>query len=311
MPSGTNFTNARTYIIQAASDLFGTNSLEVASVTNAWYAVGVGNQYPIAMCGNNNPYNFQQNIYTVVSVPTNTTVTWSGSSNINFIVGQTGQSVTISICTGYAATLTAVLTGAVNDTLSRTLAISNGLLTVVPQLGAIDVDYYHPCAECYDWSIGTNFTSEVGTGDITCTSTNVLTLEPLYNAEGEYIQVRARANGCYSPWQSREVSIWHPEIDGTNSYLNPMSGEPFWVNLVEPVPDNGNIGTIQYYWYFGDTLFEITDEPYLHSYNWPCGDHQLTVVVHADDHEISTMTDFWGMCIHGTSSTACFNSNDE
>ena len=39
------FTDARTYSIQAASDLFGSCSNEVLQTTNAWYAVGVGNAY--------------------------------------------------------------------------------------------------------------------------------------------------------------------------------------------------------------------------------------------------------------------------
>ena len=38
----TNFAGARQGTIQAASDLYGSNSSEVASVTNAWAAVGVG-----------------------------------------------------------------------------------------------------------------------------------------------------------------------------------------------------------------------------------------------------------------------------
>jgi Zn-dependent metalloprotease len=45
MTSNTNFSNARSYTIQAALDLYGHCSPEVANVTNAWYAVGVGSQY--------------------------------------------------------------------------------------------------------------------------------------------------------------------------------------------------------------------------------------------------------------------------
>jgi Zn-dependent metalloprotease len=40
--SGTTYANARQYTIQAATDLYGACSKEVASTTNAWYAVGVG-----------------------------------------------------------------------------------------------------------------------------------------------------------------------------------------------------------------------------------------------------------------------------
>jgi Zn-dependent metalloprotease len=45
MTSLSNFQDARFYSIQAAIDLFGSCSPEVESVTNAWYAVGVGQPY--------------------------------------------------------------------------------------------------------------------------------------------------------------------------------------------------------------------------------------------------------------------------
>lgn len=42
LSSSSTFANARTYGIQAATDLFGADSAEVIATTNAWYAVGVG-----------------------------------------------------------------------------------------------------------------------------------------------------------------------------------------------------------------------------------------------------------------------------
>ena len=45
MIPGSTYANARTYSIQAATDLFGAGSTQVQSVTNAWYAVGVGAAY--------------------------------------------------------------------------------------------------------------------------------------------------------------------------------------------------------------------------------------------------------------------------
>lgn len=289
-----------------------TNSNHPNSTWNSEVGYGLVDAYAavlaVSISGPGNPYSIQQVTYTANYIPANTTVTWSGSSSVNFIGGQSGESVTISICGSGAATLTATMSGALTDTLSRTFFVSDGYLTTIPGPGYIDVSYYHPYAQCYDWVISTNFTSEIGNGTITCNNAEILTLEPVdSNTYDGYIQVWAQANGCYSPWRAEEISIWHPEIDNSNSYLNPMIGEPFWVNLVEPVPDNGKIGTIQYYWYFHDTLFEITDEPYIHSYAWPCGEYQLSVVVHFDDYEMNTMTDFWGMCPYGTSSTAYLN----
>lgn len=45
LSASSTFSNARTYGIQAAQDLYGADSAEVIAVTNAWYAVGVGEAY--------------------------------------------------------------------------------------------------------------------------------------------------------------------------------------------------------------------------------------------------------------------------
>lgn len=45
MTPGTTYADVRNYTIQAAKDLYGTCSNQVIQTTNAWYAVGVGNQY--------------------------------------------------------------------------------------------------------------------------------------------------------------------------------------------------------------------------------------------------------------------------
>lgn len=45
MTSSSKYTNARTYAIQAAKDLYGAGSQEEISVTNAMYAIGVGDAY--------------------------------------------------------------------------------------------------------------------------------------------------------------------------------------------------------------------------------------------------------------------------
>jgi Zn-dependent metalloprotease len=45
MVASTTYAQARSYSIQAATDLFGAGSTQVIAVTNAWYAVGVGAAY--------------------------------------------------------------------------------------------------------------------------------------------------------------------------------------------------------------------------------------------------------------------------
>jgi bacillolysin len=45
LSASSNYAAARTYSIQAATDLFGATSTQAQAVTNAWYAVGVGTAY--------------------------------------------------------------------------------------------------------------------------------------------------------------------------------------------------------------------------------------------------------------------------
>ena len=45
LTASSNYAAARTYSIQAATDLFGAGSAQVVATTNAWYAVGVGAAY--------------------------------------------------------------------------------------------------------------------------------------------------------------------------------------------------------------------------------------------------------------------------
>ncbi len=51
MTPNTDYANLRVYAIQAAKDLYGACSNEVIQTTNAFYAVGVGNQYTPGLIG--------------------------------------------------------------------------------------------------------------------------------------------------------------------------------------------------------------------------------------------------------------------
>lgn len=58
------YADARTYSIEAATDLYGACSPEVATVTNAWYAVGVGDTFTAGVVAN-----FSSNITSSCSAP--------------------------------------------------------------------------------------------------------------------------------------------------------------------------------------------------------------------------------------------------
>ncbi len=282
-----NYSDARLYTIKAAEDLFGAGSNEVVQTTNAWYAVGIGNPHQYLISGPNNPYSFQQVDYHLGCFESGISINWSGSSNVQFHNGQTGTTVAVLFCGGSTATLTATLSGTVNQTFTKTIQINNGNLSVYPGLTSMEAYLEHPYAQCYDWKISSNLTSQLGNGTITCSNQASTIIERLSYGYNNGIEVRAQANGCYTPWKVTYFQTWQPQIDNGASYLNPMSGEPFYASLVEPFP-----GYAEYYWYFDSNLFAVTSEPSIHSYDWPCGMYNFRVIVGG----VETGTDFWGMC---------------
>jgi Zn-dependent metalloprotease len=83
MTANTTFANARTYAIKAANDLYGICSPEVISTANAWYAVGVGNEFISTV-------NF-----TNQTVTTDTTVTSDCNINVQNVTITNGAKLTL------------------------------------------------------------------------------------------------------------------------------------------------------------------------------------------------------------------------
>ena len=82
------FNQFRNATITAASNLYGANSLEVISVTNAWHAVGVGDRYHYSISGPSVICN--QGTYYINNLPQGATVSWS-SSNTTKLALTSGQ----------------------------------------------------------------------------------------------------------------------------------------------------------------------------------------------------------------------------
>jgi subtilisin family serine protease len=267
-------------------------------VLNAYAAVNLAS---LKISGASSLYSFQQGTYTISNLPTGATVTWSGSSNVNIISGQGTSQVTISICGGDDATLTATLTGSLNRTLNKNISVNNGELAITLNGEYVQVNFDYPNAQCYDWIISSDIYSDIGNGNINCTNNSSLTVIPLNGVKTETIEVRAKVSNCYSPWQSGIVVFWKPEINGACSYLNPSSGEPFYACLVEPFPETGKLGEVSYRWYVGSTFIGETYDTYVYSHEWPCGMSNVGVVVCIDNQEteMSANAEFWGMCTGG------------
>ncbi len=117
LSSGSNYAAARTMSIQATRDIYGLNSCQEIAVTKAWYAVGVGADYPGVVPQINTsisgPDIFCTNAtYNINNVPTGSSaVAWSSSDN----------SIATVIGNGLSATATRVSNGAFTINASFTL----------------------------------------------------------------------------------------------------------------------------------------------------------------------------------------------
>ena len=80
MTPGTTYADVRNYTIQAAKDLYGACSNEVIQTTNAWYAVGVGNQYAPGIIGPD----FVASQLASCSLPTNVDFTNATAAGQNY-----------------------------------------------------------------------------------------------------------------------------------------------------------------------------------------------------------------------------------
>ncbi|WHZ06750.1 MAG: Zinc metalloproteinase precursor / aureolysin [Cytophagales bacterium] len=112
LTSGSNYLGARTAMISAATDLYGTASNEVAQVTSAWYSVGVGAAYS----GTSSPIVTSSPLCAsgtfTVNNPVNSTVSWSSSNTSGLTINSTsGVATRVNSYSGQVI-VSALVTGA-------------------------------------------------------------------------------------------------------------------------------------------------------------------------------------------------------
>ena len=288
-----------------------TPNLDQRRRLNHWLdPTGTGQQIFDGICpitGPNNPYSLQQVKYSVLYIPSGTSVTWTHSNNVYIINGQGTNQVTIQICGGTTATLTVTLLGTVNHVLTKTLTVNNGTFTAMPAAdgtGTI-VTLNHPYASCFDWEISSALNSIVGNGTKTCISNNSLSFAALaYN--NEIVQVRAKNGSCTTPWFSANVIKWVPTLNVATSNLTPGplgnkgARGTFTAYLTSPCP----VADARYHWNFDFDYTNInlnwdTYIPQISANVCPCGDHYLTIEVY-DMNNYSVVSNsfiFYGTCV--------------
>jgi len=93
-----DYASIRNISIQAAIDLYGDDSNQVASVTNAWYAVGIGDKYQYIISGPSQICMQGTGTYTINNCPAGATITWSSSPTgyLQLVSGQGTASAVFS-----------------------------------------------------------------------------------------------------------------------------------------------------------------------------------------------------------------------
>ncbi|MCF6240582.1 MAG: M4 family metallopeptidase, partial [Bacteroidales bacterium] len=95
LSSNSDYSDASTYAIQAAEDIYGANTIEVYTTTNAWYAVGIGNLYYDIKITGANLVCTSNSTFTLHNRPSGSTVLWTKSSNLTQVSGNTGTTYTV------------------------------------------------------------------------------------------------------------------------------------------------------------------------------------------------------------------------
>lgn len=189
LSANSTYANARTYGIQAATDLYGANSAETIATTNAFYAVGIGSAYQGAT--DTQAPSAPTNLAASGTTSTTTTLNWSASSDNVGVVGYDVYRGTTNLgsTTGTSANITGLTAGtaytfsvkakdaagnvsASSNTVSVTTTggTTSGCATAISSfpysegfentLGAWTQD----AADDFDWIIDANGTPSSGTG---------------------------------------------------------------------------------------------------------------------------------------------------
>jgi hypothetical protein len=188
LSANSTFANARTYGIQAATDLYGANSTEVIATTNAFYAVGIGSAYQGAT--DTQAPTAPTNLVASGTTNTTTTLSWAastdnvgvvgydvyqGASNLGTVTGTSANITGLTASTTYSFSVRAKdaagnvsgSSNTVNVTTTGSSSGCSGAISSFPYsegfentLGAWTQD----SADDFDWIVDANGTPSSNTG---------------------------------------------------------------------------------------------------------------------------------------------------
>jgi Zn-dependent metalloprotease len=127
--SSTAYQDARTYMIQAALDIYGACSPEVAATTDAWYAVGVGPAYSSAVVSS-----FTSSVTSACTLPVtvNFSNTSSNATNATWYFGDNTTSTQFNASHTYTQAGTYDISLAVNSSCGTDSITQVGYLVINP-----------------------------------------------------------------------------------------------------------------------------------------------------------------------------------
>ncbi|HSA04413.1 MAG TPA: M4 family metallopeptidase, partial [Tenuifilaceae bacterium] len=223
------YNNARTASIFAATDLFGANSCEVISTTNAWYAVGVGSSFQysnVSISGASSVCASGTN-FTINNIPTGCTINWTYSSNLQSY-GSGSNYISLKAIGGGSGWVRAILnSGCGQVTLpqknvhvgitasfsgnSSVLYLGTGTWTATASCGSAPYNY--------DWFLRKDGT---GSGAISIATTNKLTLQSVIAGSAYVLSEKADDPIINQPITNTVFYLYARAYDANgNVYITP------------------------------------------------------------------------------------------
>ncbi|MEO8823910.1 MAG: M4 family metallopeptidase [Ginsengibacter sp.] len=131
LTSSSDYSAASSASIQAAIDLFGANSIQVHSVTNAWYAVGIGSTQIQPSVSGADYFCSGSSTYSISELPQGSTVTYSISPTTGVAnLSQTNNQATLTKSSIGSVILYATITTACGTQISISKNIAVGFAPV-------------------------------------------------------------------------------------------------------------------------------------------------------------------------------------
>lgn len=247
LTANSTYTNAMTYGIQAAKDLFGADSAEHQAVQNAFYAVGLGTAYSAGSPTADTQAPTAPQLSASSTTQNSTVLSWSGSTDNVAVTGYdvykgtsllgTTANATYSV-TGLFPGTSYSFTVKAKDAAGNISAASN-VANVTTQSGGVSATYCSASAI----STANGSISNVNFADINKSSTNTAGYENFTSVTGNVVKGSSYSVSITPYWSSTKYSSGYAvyiDYNGDGDFTD--AGELAWTKTAGTTsPVSGNI----------------------------------------------------------------------